>query len=59
MCGGPLALVATPVGVAGDLINEIWQHLDRPAILAANFLGAKKPESTRSRPIKLTLDSNE
>ena len=48
-----------PVGAADVLLNEIWQHLDPPAILAANFLGTKKPESGRSRPVKVTLDSNE
>ena len=48
-----------PLDVAEEVLDVIWDYHNHPAIVAANHIGVKKRDDGRSRPIKVTLKSNE
>ena len=50
-----------PGDVSDEVLDELWQHKIKthPDVVAANFIGARKREDGRPRPIKVTFQSNE
>ena len=48
-----------PGDVADEVLDDMWQHKNHPDVVAANFIGARKREDGRPRPIKVTFHSNE
>ena len=57
--GVPESYTSYAIDAADEILNEIWQHHDHPDIVAVNFIGTKKQDNGRHRPIKVTLNSNE
>ena len=42
-----------PGHVADEAVDELWQYRTHPYVVATNFIGARKRDNGRPRPIKL------